>query len=692
MPTTSLRPANPADWPAIEALLEAHALPLEGAREHLSTFVVAEAEREIVGCAGAEPRGDVALLRSVAVAPGLQRQGIGRQMVSLVLEEARRRQFKAVYLLTTSARGYFGRLGFVPADRAHAPAALRQSAEFQGACPASADFMVLAFAQARAAAPQSLPVAVLGAGPVGLAAAAKLIDRGIPFVVLEAAPTVGANLVDYGHVRLFSPWRYDIDPTMARWLEPTGWQAPDPDTLPLAGEIVQRLLEPFARLPQVRSALQLGTRVLSVTREGFDKVKSAGREKAPFVIRATRSGEVFELKARAVIDATGTWNHPNPVGANGLPAIGEPEVADRVFYGIPDILGAHRARYAGRRTLVVGAGHSAANALLFLADLAKEAPGTRLVWSVRSPALARVFGGGEADALPARGALGTALRELRDSGGLEFHAGLRITRIERHGERLGVVGVDADANERRIDGIDEIVCATGQRPDLSLTSELRVKLDPWLESNEALGPLIDPNLHSCGTVRPHGHRELGHPEPGLYTVGVKSYGRAPTFLMATGFEQVRSVVAALAGDIEAADRVELELPETGVCSASGSTTEGLASGACCSPSPAVVAVPATIKVAAKGCGTAPRRATGPTSGPTSQVAIPASTCGAPAPAPATATARAEAGSCCGGPPTADASACCALDEQKKAEGAAGCGCGTSSTPVPARERAGSACC
>lgn len=109
------------------------------------------------------------------------------------------------------------------------------------------------------------------------------------------------------------------------------------------------------------------------------------------------------------------------------------------------------------------------------------------------------------------------------------------------------------------------MCATGQRPDLAITSELRVKLDPGLESTEALGPLIDPNVHSCGTVRPHGHRELAHPEPGFYTIGVKSYGRAPTFLMATGYEQARSVVAALAGDLQAAGRVELDLPETGVC-------------------------------------------------------------------------------------------------------------------------------
>jgi thioredoxin reductase len=484
-----------------------------------------------------------------------------------------------------------------------------------------------------------LPVAVLGAGPVGLAAVAKLIERKLPFVLLEAKERVGANLLDYGHVQLFSPWQYNVDHSMARLLEPTGWKHPIPSELPLAGEIAKRVLQPFAELPEVAASLHLRTKVLSVSREGFDKVKSKGRESAPFTIRAVRDGKEIEFRARAIIDSTGTWNTPNPVGASGLPAIGEREAAQYIFYGIPDVLGAHRARYEGKRTLVVGAGHSAANALLALAELAKQSPNTKLVWSVRTPVLERVFGGGDADALPARGALGSSLRRLRDSAALEFNAGLSITEIIQEGGKLGVAGIDSRGEHQRIGGIDEIICTTGQRPDLSLTRELRVKLDPWLESNEALGPLIDPNEHSCGTVRPHGHRELAHPEPGLYTVGVKSYGRAPTFLMATGFEQVRSVVAAIAGDLEAADRVELELPETGVCSVGGDVT-----------------------AQAGGCGTAS------CSTPAKKVEFNA----------------AVASDCCGGPAKSDASACCVLDEHMKAQGAKGCGCAEAKPKIAAK--------
>lgn len=599
--TVALRPAAQADWPAVEALLRANKLPLEGARAHLGTFLLAVSNGEVVGCAGAEVYGPVALLRSVAVAPGLHRQGIGRRLLDRLFHEARRRDIARLYLLTVTAPEYFAQFGFKRAPIDEAPQALKASAELQGACPACAAFMTLAL-QETPRSNDALPVAVLGAGPVGLAAAARLLERRIPFVVVEAAGEVGAHLLDYGHVRLFSPWQYNIDPAMAGRLASTGWQAPPAAELPLAREVVERVLRPFAALPEVAGALQLNTRVTALSREGVDKVKSAGRAEAPFVIRAVQDGKTLELRARAVIDATGTWGTPNPVGASGLPAIGEVEARDRIFYGIPDILGAERARFSGRRTLVVGAGHSAAHALLTLAELAQQAPGTRFVWSVRSASLTRVFGGGDADALPARGALGSSLRRLKDSGAMEFIGGLRITAVQREAGQLKVVGQNARGDTITLEGIDQIVCATGQRPDLSLTRELRVRLDPWLESTEALGPLIDPNLHSCGTVRPHGHRELAHPEPGLYTIGVKSYGRAPTFLMATGFEQARSVVAALAGDLEAADRVALDLPETGVCSIGPAGDAGADDGGCGPGSCGAGAVTPAPVQAARCCG------------------------------------------------------------------------------------------
>lgn len=436
-------------------------------------------------------------------------------------------------------------------------------------------------------------VAVLGAGPVGLAAAAHLLARGFEVKVFEAAAEVGASFSAVAHVRLFSPWRYNVDAAARALLEADGWVPPDAEGLPTAGELVSRYLVPLARTRPLAGRIRTDARVLHVARQAFDKVKSAGREEAPFVVQVREGAATSEHLAGAVIDATGTWHSPNPLGANGLPAIGEASYRDRIDYGMPDVLGKDRARFAGKTVLVVGAGHSAAGVLLALAQLAGRDPNVQLHWAVRGDDAKRVFGGGLADGLPARGALGLAIRQLIDAGRLELHTNFRIHALTKTGDTLTVVPDPHFGGRRPIEGLHRIVCSTGSRPDLSITRELRVRLDPWLEATEALAPLVDPNLHSCGTVRPHGHRELAHPEKGFYVVGSKSYGRAPTFLMATGYEQVRSIAAALAGDLAAADDVRLDLPETGVCS-SDPDGEADPGGACCGP----VAAPAPAEVPA----------------------------------------------------------------------------------------------
>lgn len=433
--------------------------------------------------------------------------------------------------------------------------------------------------------PQDLPVVVAGAGPVGLAAAAHLLERGVDTLVLDAASDVGASPRDWGHVRLFSPWRYNMDKAAVRVLEATGWTAPPGDELPTGQDLYARYLGPLASVHALRERLRLGRTVVAITRRGVDKVRTATREDAPFVVRTTdAAGTVEEFTARAVIDATGTWWTPNPLGAAGIPAIGESGLRDRIHYGIPDVLGAHRQRYAGKTTLVVGAGHSAANTILSLAELSMSHPATRIRWATRGDNLTRVFGGGDADGLPARGRLGATLRALTDRGGLSLMQNVRIESIREHLGSLEVVGTRA-GEPFVLSGVDTVVAATGQRPDLDVARELRLSLDPALECVAALGPLIDPNVHSCGTVRPHGARALTHPEPGFYIIGSKSYGRAPTFLLATGYEQARSVAAQIAGDYEAALRVELDLPETGVCN--GGVPD--AAAACCAPEPVAAA-------------------------------------------------------------------------------------------------------
>jgi hypothetical protein len=261
----------------------------------------------------------------------------------------------------------------------------------------------------------------------------------------------------------------------------------------------------------------------------------------------------------------------------------------------PDIADpAVRTRHAGRRTAVVGSGHSALTALLSLAELAKDEPGTRAVWVLRRGQVGNAFGGGESDELPARGALGLRAKEAVAAGHIEVVQGFRTERVEEAGEQVVLVADDG----RRIEGLDHVIGLTGFRPDHSWQSELRLTLDERLQAPVKLAPLIDPNQHSCGTVYPHGANELGHHEEGVYLVGMKSYGRAPTFLAMTGYEQVRSVAAALVGDHEAADRVELTLPDTGVCGGAGlfddpdpdpdaAQSEG---GCCAAPAPSLLSI------------------------------------------------------------------------------------------------------
>ncbi len=426
-----------------------------------------------------------------------------------------------------------------------------------------------------------LPVVVIGAGPVGLAAAAHLLERGLEPVILEAAPIVGAAVRDWGHVAMFSPWQFDLDRACVALLEKNGWTAPAAEAFPTGRDLTERYLDPLAATPDIASRLRLGHRVIGVARTGMGKVKTAGREEHPFEVRfVDGNGNEGRVFAKAVIDASGTWSHPNPAGASGLPAIGERAASNRIRYGMPDVLGLERARYAGRRVLVVGSGHSATGTLLDLATLADEVPGTSVVWAVRSPNFTRIFGGGGNDQLPARGALGERLRGLVESGAFEIVAPFAVDQImQESGGGLTMIG------EGRTIAVDQVIMATGLRPDLTFLGEVPLDLDPALECPKVLAPLIDPNVHSCGTVRPHGAAELSQPDPSLFLVGMKSYGRAPTFLLATGYEQVRSVVAHLAGDAEAAKRVELCLPETGICSLGPApiAEEPTPAAACCGP-------------------------------------------------------------------------------------------------------------
>lgn len=420
-----------------------------------------------------------------------------------------------------------------------------------------------------------LPVAIIGAGPIGLAAGAHLVERGIDFVIYEAGNSIADSVRSWGHTRLFSPWKHLIDPAARRLLEADGWTQPRyQDTAPNGRQLVEQYLAPLAALDSITSRIRTGVTVSAVTRQGMDRTRSTGRACTPFALRVIDAhGAVTEITARAVIDASGTYRTNNSLGSNGLDPLGLEGVAEHVTHALPDVLGVDRARFAGKHITVVGAGHSAANTLINLSTLIQTSPDTTVSWVIRNRSAARVFTSDD-DELAGRSRLGAKVRKLIDFGVVTVVDGFEILELAKSGDMVDIAGLRDGAIDHLT--TDLIVNATGFRPDLGMLREIRLNLDDIVEAPAKLAPLIDPNVHSCGTVEPHGFAELQQPEPDFFMAGMKSYGRAPTFLLATGYEQVRSIAAYLAGDLTAAHSVELVLPATGVCSTDASAVS------CCS--------------------------------------------------------------------------------------------------------------
>ena len=439
------------------------------------------------------------------------------------------------------------------------------------------------------------PVVIIGAGPIGLAAAANAVERGMDFVVLESGADAGSSVGEWAHVRLFSSWSELVDPAARRVLDAAGtWTAPDDGAYPTGGEWRETYLQPLADVldATIGGSVRYNARAVGVGRAGRDLMVDSGREDDPFAVHIEGPAGRERMLASAVVDASGTWTRPNPLGADGYPALGETENAPRISYGIPDLSDpAVAARYAGKHVAVAGKGASAQGVLVGLAKLFRTDPKTRVSWLLRRSSVGDAFGGGDNDQLEQRGKLGQDAKAAASSGLVTNVTQFRTESVTTQADgRLTITSV----NGQQVADVDEVIVVTGFRPDFGFLSEVRLDLDPALGAARVLADQIHPDHHSCGDVAPHGYRELSQPEQGLFLVGMKSYGRAPSFLAMTGYEQVRSVVAALDGDFEAAGRVELVLPETGVCNGAGAFDDPDAvavlsasgGGGCCGPAAA----------------------------------------------------------------------------------------------------------
>ncbi|MDY7091425.1 MAG: flavoprotein [Acidobacteriota bacterium] len=401
---------------------------------------------------------------------------------------------------------------------------------------------------------EQLPVAVLGAGPIGIEAALALADAGRLFVLLEAGDRVAASVRRWGHVRLFTPWSLDVSPRLRRHLEAAGHVVPDSEECPTGAELSAQVLEPAARLPVVAEHLLLGLRVLEIGRRGLlkhEEIGSAERGRRPFrLLVEDAAGRQSTLEAAAVLDCTGTYDQPNALGEAGIAAPGESAAGERIVRHIPDLT-VEADEWASRRILLVGAGHSAQTAARDLAGLAEERPGTEVVWALRGEAPPKPLPG---DALPDRARLARDAAELaRGDGPLEMRRGVTVDAVEAPDDVSVPLRVwlrpMGNGTEPEMLEIDRILSLTGYVGDHRLYRQLQVH-----ECYATCGPiklaaaLLGSASEDCLTAGGQDASTLVNPEPGFFILGSKSYGRNTTFLLRSGWRQVDDALALLAGE------------------------------------------------------------------------------------------------------------------------------------------------
>ncbi len=388
-------------------------------------------------------------------------------------------------------------------------------------------------------------VAIIGAGPIGLEAALAAAERGLDFTVYEAAASPGGYVRRWGQVRLFTPWEMNVSDRARAAL---GVQAPDGSGLPTGDELVERLIEPLAAGPALVGRVRLATKVRAVGREGLLKHEAIGSsERAARRFRLLVAGpdgsESIE-HADAVIDCSGTYGHPNRLGDGGIDAPGERAFEDRIERFLPQ-LDVEHSQWAGRTVLLTGSGHSAQTAARALAEFARHAPGTKVIWAVRRPR--PDWGKVQGDPLPERASLNRASEDLQrgHSAAVEVRPGRVTEALQPSGGRIAVSL--RDGSVERVE-VDRILALNGGVGDHSLYRQLQVH-----ECYATCGPmklaatLLAGGGGDCLAQTSHGPETLLNPEPGFFILGAKSYGRNSQFLMSIGWQQVDDVFASLLG-------------------------------------------------------------------------------------------------------------------------------------------------
>ncbi len=394
--------------------------------------------------------------------------------------------------------------------------------------------------------PQPPRLAILGAGPIGLETALGAAQRGWPFTVYEATPAVAGHVRRWGHVRLFTPWSMNVSDRMASAMRRSGVEVPEGDELPTGAQLVERLYDPVAQLPELEGRIRVGTRVEAVGRERLlkhEEIGTGARDEHPFRLLLTDpDGEEVVESADVVVDCTGTYGNPNALGDGGIPAPGERAFADRIVQLLPDFP-AEREAWAGRTILLTGAGHSAQTAASQLAEFARDADGTRVIWAVR--ANEPTWGGVEEDPLPERARLNSAAEELARgaSPAVQLRRGMVTHALHGEGEQVAVTLRNGAAEDVVV---DRVLGLNGGVGDHAIYRQLQVH-----ECYATSGPmklaaaLLGASGGDCLAQESHGADTLVNPEPGFFLLGAKSYGRNSQFLLRVGWDQVDDVLGLL---------------------------------------------------------------------------------------------------------------------------------------------------
>ena len=386
-------------------------------------------------------------------------------------------------------------------------------------------------------------IAIIGAGPVGLEAALAALAHGHRVSVFERGE-VGDSVRRWGHVRMFSPFGMNVSLRGIERLKKLGQPLPDPDAFLTGTEYVAQYLAPLAE--------RLGEEIVHTNAEvaalgrceilKHEQIGARTRMETPFRLLLRRGTREWGEEADAIFDCTGTFATPNHLGDGGMPAVGEAAAKPLITYGVPDILGRQRWLFENRRVLVVGSGHSAATAVRDLAAI----PDTRIVWATRrgmTPPCLRI----ENDPLEERDRLSAEVNELAESDDIDFRRDSTVLALKQTDDGLMVMLGNSTGSESIV--VDRVIAAVGFRPDLELARELQARTCYATEGAYNLAAsLLGEESGDCLAPRTGGVETLTHPEPGYFTLGMKSYGRSPDFLIRTGREQVEAVLGSLEKD------------------------------------------------------------------------------------------------------------------------------------------------